>query len=423
MTGRRIAVIGSGGAGLAAAYVLARAHQVTLFEAEERLGGHAHTHDVTEPGHGPLRLDTGFLVFNQRTYPLLCRMFAELGVAGQEAEMSLSFRCSGCGLSYAGQRGLAGVAAGLRRGRGRYLRLLAEVVRFHREARRHLSEQHDGPAVSQPTLQQFLDGRGFSRYFAAHFAVPLVAAVWSCPPQTSLSYPARYLFTFLEQHGLLSVTGSPQWQTVRGGSASYVSRIARQVTSVRAGVPVAAVRRYPGGAEIRDAAGSISSFDGVVIATHPDQALSLLADPVPLEKEVLGAFRYSRNAVLLHTDARLIPASRAVRSSWNYMQDSCEYGGAGVRMSYYLNRLQRLDARQDYIVTLNDAGRVRPESVITRIAYRHPVYEPCSVAAQRRLPELNDGVTAFAGAYHGWGFHEDAVRSGIAAALSLGARW
>jgi uncharacterized protein len=423
VTGRRIAVVGGGAGGLAAAYVLARAHPVTLYEAEDRLGGHAHTHAVTEENGSELFLDTGFLVFNERTYPLLSRLFGELGVTARDTEMSLSFRCQECGLQYAGQRGLRGLAAGLRRGGGRYLWLLGEVLRFHREARGLLDR---GPAAGDetgPTLREFLVQKGFSGYFIAHFAMPLVAAVWSCPPGTALSYPARYLFEFLNQHGLLSVTGSPRWRTVAGGSASYVTRVAKQLAEVRSGVPVSAVRRFPGGAKITDAAGYAAEYDAVVIATHPDQALNLLTDPTPEEKRVLGAFRYSRNEVLLHTDPRLIPDGRAVRASWNYLQRSCRRPQTGVQMSYYLNRLQVLDARRDYVVTLNDSGLVRPEAVLARMTYRHPVYEPASVAAQRRLPELNSGITAYAGAYHGWGFHEDAVRAGVTAARSLGARW
>jgi predicted NAD/FAD-binding protein len=424
MSRRQIAVIGAGAGGLSAAYVLARADEVTLYEAEPRLGGHAHTHTVAEPGGTQLRLDTGFLVFNEPTYPLLCRLLAELHVDSQETEMSLSFRCAQCGLCYAGQRGLAGLAAGLRRGGTRYLRLLAEVRRFHREARRLLGRDGGASAAPPwPTFGEFLTGSGFSAYFITHFALPFVAAVWSCPPGTALSYPAGYLFRFLDNHGLLSVTGSPRWRTVTGGSATYVERVAKRLAAVRAAAPVTAVRRFPGGAEVSDRSGATARFDAVVIATHPDQALALLADATPAEREVLGAFRYTRNEVVLHSDPGLLPARPGLRASWNYTQRSCRQQEAEVQMSYYLNRLQRLGARREYVVTLNDRGTIAPQSVLARMTYRHPVYEPASVAAQRRLPELNDGVTAFAGAYHGWGFHEDAVRAGVAAARSLGGRW
>ncbi len=285
-------------------------------------------------------------------------------------------------------------------------------------------------AGASPTLGEFLAAGGYSRYFVTHFAMPFVAAVWSCSPGTALAYPARYLFAFLDQHGLLSVTGSPPWLTVDGGSRSYVELVAKQLTSVRAGTPVAAVRRLPGGAEISLGAGHAAElFDAVVIATHPDQALRLLADPTAAEREILGAFRYSRNVTVLHTDSRVLPASPRVRACWNYVLSSCTAAGDQVQVSYYMNRLHRLPASQDYIVTLNGGEAAWPGGgggsgqVLARMDYAHPIYDPASVAAQRRLPGLNDGITAYAGAYHGWGFHEDGCRAGVAAARSLGVRW
>ncbi len=424
MSNRRIAVIGSGVAGLTAGYVLARADEVTLFEADDRLGGHAHTHVLPLDDGREVAVDTGFIVHNESTYPLLTRLFTELGVATGESEMSMSVRCEGCGLQYAGQRGPLGLAAGLARGRSRYLRMLGEVLRFHRSARRLLAESSDnGSGGGDVTLGEFLAAGGYSRYFVTHFAMPFVAAVWSCSPETALSYPARYLFSFLAHHGLLSVTGSPPWRTVTGGSRSYVERVAKQLSGVRAGSPVRAVRRFPGGAEVRSGTDQAETFDAVVIATHPDQALRLLADPTAGERAVLGAFRYSHNPTVLHSDSRLIPASPAVRASWNYALPSCAASAGQVQVSYYLNRLQRLAVSRDYIVTLNDRGQVRDEYVLARMTYQHPIYDQASVAAQRSLPELNDGVTAYAGAYHGWGFHEDGCRSGVAAAVSLGGRW
>jgi len=422
VTGRRIAVIGGGISGLTAGYVLSRTDQVTLFEADRRLGGHADTHLV-----GPVPVDTGFIVYNERTYPLLTRLFAELGVSTQASEMSMSVRCAGCGLHYAGKRGPGGLAAGLRRGGGRFLWLLADVPRFHRAARRLLaSDTPGGTAGRAPgdiTFGEFLAGGGFSAYFQAHFALPLVAAVWSCPAGTALRYPARYLFAFLAQHGMLSVSGSPPWRTVSGGSRCYVERAARRLACVRLGVPVRAVRRYPDGAEVRDAAGRAHHFDAVVIATHPDQALALLAPATRAEREVLGAFRYTPNPALLHTDARLLPDHPGVRASWNYELRQCRADPGAARVSYHLNRLQHLPAGQDYIVTLGARDDVDPDRVLSRMDYAHPAYTPASVAAQRRLPELNTPVTAFAGAYHGWGFHEDGCQSGARAARALGGTW
>jgi predicted NAD/FAD-binding protein len=435
LTRRRIGIIGGGVAGLTAAYVLSRSADVTVFEAEPRLGGHAHTHQVTEPDGTVRWVDSGFIVHNRKTYPLLTRLFTELGIAVQESEMSLSVSCAGCGLAYAGQRGLGGLAAGLRGGGLRYARMLAEVLRFHRAARRLLAAD---AAPAEPTLGEFLAGGGYSAYFIRHFALPFVAAVWSCPPQTALSYPARYLFAFLNQHGLLSVTGSPPWLTVRGGSHSYVERIAKDLAAVRTGARVTVVRRLPaeppadgpgepGGSVLvtyEDVDGTRTEpFDGIVIATHPDQALRLLGDPTPAERDVLGAFRYSVNETILHTDSRVLPASRLVRASWNYALSSCTAADGSVRVSYDMSRLQRLPGPRTYVVTLNAPAAVAPEHVIATMSYAHPVYDPASVAAQRRLPELNDGRTAYAGAYHGWGFHEDGCRAGVAAAESLGGHW
>ena len=422
MTSRRIAVIGGGVSGLTAGYLLARANEVTVFEADDRLGGHAHTHHVAAPDGTELAVDSGFIVCNEQTYPLLTKLFEELGVTTQEAEMSMSVRCAGCGLEYAGQRGLSGLLAGIPRGRRRYLRMLAEIRRFHREATRLIAGAHPARAADL-TLGQFLAAGGYSRYFTAHFAMPVIAAVWSCPAQTALSYPAGYLFRFLDNHGLLSVAGSPPWRTVVGGSENYVERVAKQLTAVRKAAPVQAVRRFPGGAEVTAAGGEPQRFDAVVIATHPDQALRMLCDPTTAERRVLGAFGYSRNAAVLHTDASVLPRSPRARASWNYELDSCAATAGDVRVSYDMNRLQRLPPGQDYLVTLNPGDRIDPGRVLARMDYAHPVYTPASVAAQRALPGLNDGITAYAGAYHGWGFHEDGCRSGVAAAASLGSRW
>ena len=419
MTRRRIAVIGGGVSGITAGYVLSHSDYVTLFEADSRLGGHADTHLVVPPAGPPIGVDTGFIVYNERTYPLLTRMFAELEVATQSSQMSMSVRCAGCGLQYAGQRGPVGVAAGLRRGRGRYLRMLTEVPRFHRAARRLLA----GDARDDRTFGQFLEDGGFSGYFTAHFALPLVAAVWSCPPGTALSYPARYLCAFLANHGMLSVSGSPPWRTVTGGSRCYVERAAKRLHDIRLCTPVRAVRRQPDKVEVHDAAGEAHQFDAVVIATHPDQALRLLDPPTRAEREVLGAFGYTRNPALLHTDVTLLPARPGVRASWNYELGGCGPEGPAPRISYHMNRLQNLAAGKDYIVTLGGQGVVDPRRVIDQMDYAHPAYTPASVAAQRRLPGLNTAVTAFAGAYHGWGFHEDGCRSGAEAALALGGSW
>jgi len=422
VSARRIAVIGGGISGLAAGHVLSRTCDVTLFEADGRLGGHADTHQVTEPGGRQMPVDTGFIVYNERTYPLLTRLFAELGVPTRASDMSMSVSCAGCGVAFAGKRGPAGLRAGMHRGGQRYLRMLTEIPRFHRSARRLLTS----PGTHRElTLGEFLRTGRFSAYFATHFAVPLVAAVWSCPPGMALRYPADYLFAFLANHGMLSVWGSPQWRTVTGGSASYVERIARRLTRVRLSAPVRSVRRYPDGVLVRDGSGAVHEFDGAVIATHPDQALRLLDPATDTERRVLGAFAYTANPAVLHTDTRLLPRSPAVRASWNYAL-TCRAGNdiaSAATVSYHLNRLQGLPPERDYIVTLGGQARIDPARVVAAMEYAHPAYTRESVAAQRRLPGLNTGVTAFAGAYHGWGFHEDGCRSGVAAARALGGAW
>lgn len=419
-TGRRTAVIGSGIAGLTAAHILGRTQRVTLYEADDRLGGHAHTHDVASADGRVHRVDSGFIVHNRRTYPNLLRLFDELGVATQESEMSMSVRCEGCGLEYAGARGPRGLFAQPRQAlRPRYLRMLAEVPRFHRAARRVLAADCGQPL----TLGEFLARECFSPYFTAHFVTPVVSAVWSCDAHTALAYPAAHLFRFLEHHGMLAVTGSPVWRTVTGGSRTYVERVAKNLHAVHTATPVKAVRRHAAGADVTtDRLGTVG-YDSVVIAVHPDQALRLLADADDRERAVLGAFRYSRNPTLLHSDPRVLPRSRGARASWNYLMPSCGTDAAGVRVSYDMNRLQRLDAPEPLLVTLGGADRVDPSRVLASMVYEHPVFTTESVAAQRRLPQLNGPVTAFAGAYHGWGFHEDGCRSGVAAAAALGVPW
>jgi uncharacterized protein len=414
------AVVGSGVAGLTAAYLLQRTHDVTLFEADDRLGGHAHTHELVSSDGGTAAVDTGFIVHNRRTYPFLLRLFDELGVATQPSEMSMSVRCDGCGLQYAGARGPGGLfptAANL--ARPAYLRMLTEVTRFHRHARRVL----DAPDADGATLGAFLAIGGYSRYFVEHFMLPVVSAVWSAGETVSPQYPARYLFTFLEHHGLLAVSGSPQWRTVVGGSRSYVQRAVKNLTAVHVGTPVRAVVRTADGVQVRDHADVAHRVDRVVVATHPDQALALLAAPTDAERAVLGAFRYSRNETLLHSDTSVLPTRPRARASWNYLKRTCASTDAPVLVSYDMNRLQRLAEPDDYVVTLGGADRVDPGSVIARMRYEHPIYTPGSVAAQARLPELNDSTLAFAGAYHGWGFHEDGCASGARAAAALGARW
>jgi predicted NAD/FAD-binding protein len=415
---RRIAVVGGGVSGLTAAYVLEKSGaQVTLFEKDDRLGGHADTHDVVDRRGRAQQVDTGFIVHNERTYPVLLRLFAELGVETQDSDMSMSVRCDECSLEYAGAKGAKGLFAVKQAANPRYLKMLGEVLRFHRRARAMLA----GPE-SDITLQEFLDQGRFSPYFRNHFMTPVVSCVWSAPPETALQFPARYLFAFLSHHGMLRVTGSPQWRTVTGGSRAYVEKVAKEISAVTTSAPVTSVRRTGAGVEVT-ADGEAQLFDGCVIATHPHQALALLAEPTADETAVLGAIPYVVNPTVLHTDTSLLPRSDRAQASWNYVMATCSCDASAVLVSYDMNRLQRLDAPETFVVTLNGVDHIDPSTVVDRMDYEHPAYTPESVAAQKRLPSLNDGVIAFAGAYHGWGFHEDGARSGVEAARTLGGTW
>jgi predicted NAD/FAD-binding protein len=419
---RQIAVIGAGVAGLTAAYVLQQECDVTLYESANRLGGHADTHEVIDSGGHRQNVDTGFIVHNERTYPNLLRLFAELGVATQESEMSMSIRCGGCGCEYAGSRGIGGLLADPRTAvRPAYLRMLSEVVRFNRAARGLLSD--DALASDTRTLGEFLDAHRFSRFFRSHFMTPVVSAVWSCSPELAMQYPARYLFSFLGNHGMLSVKGSPVWRTVTGGSARYVERAAKNLSAVQTSTPVRAVSRVGAGIDIRDDADQMRHFDGAVIAAHPAQALAMLADPTPLQAQLLGAIGYSRNAIALHSDTSVLPRHAKAQASWNYSLPDCASTASDVHVTYDMNRLQRLDSPTRYLVTLNGADRVDPATVLDTMVYDHPIFTPASTAAIQRMSELDDGVLAFAGAYRGWGFHEDGCRSGVHAAESFGVAW
>lgn len=418
---KRIAVVGGGVAGLTAAWALHRESDVTLYESDARLGGHAHSHVIRRPAGGDDVVDTGFIVMNTVTYPTFTRLLRELGVRTQPAEMSMSVSCRGCGLEYAGARGPAGLFAQRASTRNpRYLRMLTEIPRFHRAARKLLATATGG---DEP-LRDFLSRNRFSDYFVDHFAIPMVACVWSCSPGIALDYPARYLFTFLDNHGMLRIWGSPQWQTVVGGSREYVNRIAEALPDVRLSSRVTAIHRDADRVTVTTGSGAIDNFDAAVIATHPNQALSMLTNATDLERKLLGAFTYSPNPTQLHSDESTLPRSRRARASWNFRTQSC--GGSAaepVAVTYDMNHLQSIDGPSRYLVSLNSTAEIDPSLVREQMSYAHPQYTPTSVEAQRRLPELNSPRLAFAGAYHGWGFHEDGARSGLTAARALGSRW
>jgi len=416
-----VAVIGSGISGLTAAYLLSRTHDVTLFEAEDRLGGHAHTHDVTDSDGRQHAVDSGFIVHNDVTYPWLRRLFGELDVEVRPAEMSMSVCCEGCGLQYAGGRGARGVFAQARRLIDpRFVRMLWQVKRFHRRALAFLRMTDD---ENLTTYGEFLEREGFSGYFIAHYAVPVVSCVWSAGRETALAYPARYLFRFLDHHGMLRVGGSPQWYSIAGGSRVYVERLTGLLIDVRAAHAVTDVTRRGDGVQIRDVTGRITGVDRVVIATHADQALGLLADPSDEEVTTLKQFGYSSNVTVLHTDRSVLPEARNARASWNYRMTSCHRPGQPAVVSYWMNRLQGHRSPQDFLVTLNDREVLDPEYIVATMEYEHPIYTPDAVRAQSQLGGLATGRTVYAGAYHGWGFHEDGCRSGVEAARHFGVTW
>ena len=414
-----VAVIGSGVSGLTAAYVLRRTHAVTLFEADDRLGGHAHTHDVATTEGRRVAVDSGFIVHNERTYPTLLRLFRELGVETRPTEMSMSVTCAECGLQYAGSRGARGLFAQRRRlVDPRYLRMLAEVPRFHRDARGVLEQ-----SSADLTWGQFLEQGRYSPFFVEHFAVPLVACVWSSGDGDALDYPAAHLFRFLENHGMLTVGGSPTWRTVVGGSRTYVDRVAAVLGDVRAASPVVAVTRDDDHVEVRTRDGVATRFDKVVVATHADDALAMLADASPQEKADLAAIGYSANTTWLHRDGSVLPDNPRARGSWNYHKVACDTGASAVLVSYWMTHLQGLDTADDLVVTLNAQEWVDPSAVVAEMTYRHPVFTRAAVAAAERLRTAGGPRLAFAGAHLGWGFHEDGARSGLEAAERLGGSW
>jgi predicted NAD/FAD-binding protein len=418
---RKVAVVGSGVSGLTAAYVLRNDWDVTVFETDDRTGGHAHTHTVSDPD-ATHRVDSGFIVHNDRTYPLLRRLFGELDVEVHPTEMSMSIHCDGCGLEYAGGRGGKGIFAQRRRLLDpRYLAMLLAVKKFGRLAEA-LLDAAESPTDPQ-TYGDFLRLHGFSDYFVSHYAIPVVSCVWSSGHETALSYPARYLFEFLRHHGFLSIKGSPQWFTVVGGSGTYVDKVTAAIGDVRSSTGIRSIARTPDGVELVDTRGDVHHADAVVIATHADDALALLTDASEDERRVLGAFDYSDNEVQLHRDPSLLPAAPAARSAWNYRMDGCSDRSDHSAVTYWMNRLQGIESAEPFLVTLNSSDQIDPTTVIATMAYTHPVYTPASVAAQGELKRLSTDRTVYAGAYHGWGFHEDGCRSGVDAAAALGTAW
>jgi hypothetical protein len=411
--------VGSGIAGLGAAWALSRHHEVTLFEAEDRLGGHANTVEVTLNGQR-IAVDTGFIVYNLRTYPHLIRLFEQLGVPTEASSMSFGVSLGDGRVEYAGSpRGLFAQKRNLLR--PGHWSMIRDVLRFYRNAPKLLQLPPTAPEAAQ-TLGDYLQRHGYGRSFVYDHLLPMAAAIWSCPVERMLAFPIRSFVRFCDNHGLLLLRGRPQWRTVTGGSREYVKRVADGISGpIRLATPVRALTRDPAGVKVTTDAGA-ERFDQVVVATHGDRALQLLGrDADARERAVLGAFGYEPNRAVLHGDPRLMPARRAVWSSWNYMGDGAHAPDAKVSVSYWMNSLQNLTG-PDLFVSLNPLQEPDPARCFAEFTYDHPVFDTAALDAQACLPDIQ-GVrrTWFCGSYCGYGFHEDGLESGFAVAAALGA--
>ncbi len=401
----KVAIVGAGISGLTVAYRLHRAHEVTVFEASDWVGGHTHTHDI-EHGGARYAVDSGFIVFNEWTYPRFIALLAELGVASQASDMSFSYRSERTGLEYNGTSLNALFAQRANLLRPSFLRMLGEILAFNRRARELLGSRDDAL-----TLGEYLRRERYSKLFIEAYIVPMGKAIWSASERTMLEFPAHFFVDFFERHGFLNVSDRPQWRAIRGGSREYVRRLIEPFqTSIRSATPVAGVSRGTDGIRIRTRRGDVETFDFVVLACHADQALSLLERPSAAEREVLGAFPYETNEAVLHTDLSMLPRTRLARAAWNY--HALARDDDRVAVTYDMNILQALTAPKTFMVTLNRTADIDPKRVLRTMTYEHPIYSPAGVAAQRRRHEVS-GVdrTFFCGAYWRNGFHEDGVVS------------
>ena len=412
----KIAIVGAGVSGLTAAYLLQPDHEVTVFEADSRIGGHAHTVrvDTASESHS---LDTGFIVFNDRNYPNFERLLERLGVASQPSDMSFGVSDGRGSFEYA-SHSLNGVFANRRHLlSGSFFRMLADIPRFQAAARELLRGGDERIALHDWLRQQRLSQR-----FVERLIVPQVSAVWSAAPAQMASFPALFLARFFDNHGMLGLSGRPGWRTVAGGSERYVDALSAPLDDrIHLRSPVRSVIRRSDGVTLTVDGAEPLSFDQVVLATHSDQALAMLADASRREREILEAIPYQQNEAILHTDRSLLPTRRAAWASWNY--HLLERPSEQTTVTYHLNRLQQFHSEQQFCVTLNNSERIDPQHVLKRIAYAHPVYTSDGLAAQRRVAEISgpQGRTNFCGAYWGWGFHEDGVSSAVRVAERFGA--
>ena len=408
----KIAIIGTGISGLTAAWQLHRQHELTLFEANDYIGGHTHTVDV-EVGGRQYAIDTGFIVFNDWTYPHFIALLDELGVASQATLMSFSVRCERTGLEYNGDNLNTLFAQRRNLFRPSFYRMIRDILRFNREAPALLN------SASDLSLNAYLQQQNYSREFCAHYILPMAASIWSAETTLVGEMPARFFVQFFKNHGLLSVSDRPQWRVIQGGSRSYVERLtAPFLDRIRLNCPVATVSREPSQVLIKPKDSPAETFDAVIFACHSDQALQLLADATGPEREILGAIPYQENEAVLHTDIRLLPRCRRAWAAWNYHLPTQPQ--ARVAVTYDMNILQGLYTPETFCVTLNRSAAIDPARILYRTTYHHPVFTEAGVAAQARRAEIS-GVnrTGYCGAYWSYGFHEDGVNSGLAVARDL----
>lgn len=414
----RVAVIGAGVSGLVAAWLLQDRHEVTLYEAEDRPGGHTHTCSVDDP-NGRIPVDTGFIIFNEANYPLFSRLLAELGVASQPTDMSFSVRDDRRGLEWTGSNSPNAVF-GQRRNllKPAFWRMLADILRFGREATRVL----DGGGDDR-TVRQFARENGYGEWFVEAYLLPMGASLWSCPTERFADFPIRFVVEFMQHHALLRMAGRPQWRTIRGGSRTYVDALlARFGGTLRLSCPVERVCRDAASVTVT-ADGTEQTHDEVVFACHADQVLALLADADPDERAVLGAFPYQANEAILHCDPGVLPRRRRCWAAWNHRRRTDD-DGERVAVTYNMNILQRLPAQRTWCVTLNDDADIDPALVARRIPYAHPLYTRERSTAQSRHTEMTRRRrSSFCGAYWGYGFHEDGVRSALVVANAFGVDW
>lgn len=414
----RLAVIGTGISGMSAAWLLSQRHDVTVYERNDRVGGHSHTMDVPTCG-GVVPVDTGFIVYNEAAYPNLTALFAHLEVPTEPSDMSFAVSLDGGRLEYSGCK-FSGLFAQKRNMfRPRFWSMLNDIHRFYREAPTDvtvLDELHT-------SLGDYLDMRSYGRPFRDDHLLPMAGAIWSAPPQAMLAYPATSFIRFHDNHGLLRVRNRPQWRTVTSGSRSYVERLtASYLDRIELGIGAKRVRRTGDRVGVWDAAGRVQWFDHVVIAAHADEALAILEDPSPAESALLAAFRYSKNTAILHSDASLMPKRRAVWSSWNYIgAPSSEKAANGCTVTYWMNRLQNISQDTPLFVTLNPQRMPDPGAIVGAQVYEHPLFDAAAIRSQQQLWSLQgERNTWFCGAYFGAGFHEDGLQAGLAVGEALG---